>query len=157
MEVFLVMQTLVSSSTDSVDSGNWVNFLECKRVLWNNIRSFERHASMFWNYLDWSQLFFCEQVRMFSVFLEFWLVTVGILWHKVRIFLFFSKRERWTYCSVPSVPQHQSKGFQMFLRRGGSPVPKLKSPSFLGGIFTCIPQLPAIYYVRVHMFLGGGR
>jgi len=155
MVVFLLMQTGFPSSTDSVDSGNWVNFLECKRVLWNNIRSFERHASMFWNYLDWSQLFFCEQVRMFSVFWEFWLVTVGFLWQKVRIFLFFSNRERWTYCSVPYVPQNQSKCFQMFLRRVGSSVPKLKSPKF--GV-TCIPQLPAIYYVRIHAhicFFGG--
>ena len=61
MVVFLLMQTVFPSSTDSVDSGNWVNFLECKRVLWNNIRSFERHASMFWNYLDWSQLFFVNK------------------------------------------------------------------------------------------------
>ena len=147
MVVFLLMQTWFPSSTDSVDSGNWVNFLECKRVLWNNIRSFERHASMFWNYLDWSQLFFCEQVRMFSVFWEFWLVTVGFLWQKVRIFLFFSNRERWTYCSVPYVPQNQSKCFQMFLRRVGSPVPKLKSPKF--GLKKTFVTLLIVKYLRV--------
>ena len=31
MVVFLLMQTWFPSSTDSVDSGNWVNFLECKK------------------------------------------------------------------------------------------------------------------------------
>ena len=154
------MQTVFPSSTDSVDSGNWVNFLECKRVLWNNIRSFERHASMFWNYLDWSQLFFCEQVRMFSVFWEFWLVTVGFLWQKVRIFLFFSKREMWTYCSVPYVSKNQSKCFQMFFflaMKSWKPRPKIEIPKVWG--VSCIPQPSAIYYVRIYAhicFLGGG-
>ena len=150
---------------------NWVSFFDrfcgfwklsqfprMQKILWNKIRSFERHASMFWKYFDWSQLFFCEKVRMFLVFWKFWLVTVGFLWQKVRIFLFFSNRERWTYCSVPYVPQNQSKCFQMFLRRVGSPVPKLKSPKF-GGVYLYSPAPGNILCAdtRAHMFLGGGR
>ena len=130
-----------------------------QKILWNNIRSFERHASMFWKYFDWSQLFFCEKVRMFLVFCKFWLVTVGFLWQKVCIFLFFSKREKWTYCSVPYVSKNQSKCFQMFffLRRVGSPVLKLKSPKF-GGVLLVFPssrQYIMYGYTRTYVSWGG--
>ena len=180
MVVFLVMQTCFF--LDRV-CGLWKlsQVPRMQKILWNNIRSFERHASMFWKYFDWSQLFFfekvniflvfkqcfdwsqlffCEKVRRFLVFYKFWLVTVVFLWQKVHIFLVLSKREKWTYCSVPYVPNVQSKCFQMFSFFEELEAPfQIWNPQSFWGV-SCIPQPSAIiskiYYVWIvsaHMFL----
>ena len=93
MVVFLLMQTGFPSSTDSVDSGNWVNFLECKKFC----------GIIFALSKDMLQ---CSE----NILIGHSCFSVK----KVRIFLVFSKRERWTYYSVPYVPNVQSKCFQMF-------------------------------------------
>ena len=75
---------------ESVDSGNWVNFREYK----NSVEQY----SLF-------------RKTCFNVLKIFWLV-IAVLCEKVRIFLVFSKWERWTYYSAPYVPNVQSKCFQ---------------------------------------------
>ena len=120
MVVFLVMQTFF---LDRV-CGFWKlsQFPRMQKILWNNIRSFERHASMFWKYFDWSQLFFCE---------------------KVRIFLVVSKWERWIYYSAPYVPNVQSNCFQMFsfFLKSWKPRFKVELPNIFWGVSLYSPTL----------------
>ena len=86
MIVFLFMQTWFPSSTDSVDSGNWVNFLECKKfcgikfalskdmlqcseniLIGHSCFSVKKYACS-WSSksFDWSQLFICDKKYAFS-------------------------------------------------------------------------------------------
>ena len=83
-------------------------FPRMQKILWNNIHSFERHASMFWKYFDWSQLFFCEK-SMHILCLQ----QVG----KVNIL----------FCSICSKCPIKMFPDVFFFWRVGSPVTKLNS------------------------------
>ena len=121
MVVFLVMQTLFLPRQSL-----WIleteSISENAKILWNNIRSFERHASMFWKYFDWSQLFFCEKSTHILG-----LQQVG----KVNIL----------FCTICSECPIKMFPDVFFFWRVGSPVPKLNSPFVSGGGFLYSPNL----------------
>jgi hypothetical protein len=148
---FLLQQILWILETESISS-NAKEFcgiifalskdmLQCSETIWigHSCFSVNKYAcSQSSESFDWSQLVFCDKKYAFSCS-----SAIGRGEHIVLCHSY--------------VPQNQSKCFQMFLRRVGSPVPKLKSPKF-GGVYLYSPAPGNILCAdtRAHMFLGGG-
>ena len=116
-------------------------FPRMQKILWNNIRSFERHASMFWKYFDWSQLFFCEKSTHILG-----LQQAG----KVNIL----------FCTICWMSNRNVSRCFLFLK-SWKPRSTVEFPICFWGVF-CIPQpsavIPSICHVRIvnAHFIGEG-
>ena len=155
MVVFLVMQILFFPrqslwilETESISS-NAKEFcgiifalskdmLQCSETIWigHSCFSVNKYAcSQSSESFDWSQLVFCDKKYAFSCS-----SAIGRGEHIVLCHMFRKTNRNVSRCFYEELEAR----------------PKIEIPKVWGG-FTCIPQLPAIYYVRIHAhicFLG---